>query len=87
MKCDRCGKAMRVARPVLNPEKDHSAAHAFDPNRVLPRPLYDPPWGEHPDDDMFLTHCADCHTYVFSVEAAPGSNASTDYARSTRETR
>lgn len=46
---------MRKVIPILNPAKDMSGAHAFDPNRVAPRPIFDPPWGEHPDDDMFLT--------------------------------
>lgn len=63
--------ALREVISILNPDKDYSAAHAFDPNRVAPRPIYDPPWGEHPDDDRFLTieldpavyeACPDCDT-------------------------
>jgi hypothetical protein len=46
---------MRLRRAIINPEKDLSVAHAFDPKRVAPRPIYDPPWGEHPDDDFFDT--------------------------------
>ncbi len=51
---------MRRVVPVLNPEKDMSAAHAFDGSRMIPRAALevfgiDLPWGEHPDDDMFLT--------------------------------
>ncbi len=46
---------MKKVIPILNPDKDHSAAHAFDGSRVAPRPIYDPPWGEHPDDDRFIT--------------------------------
>lgn len=46
--------ALKKRIPILNPDKDYSAAAAFNPDRVLPRPIYDPPWGEHPDDDRFL---------------------------------
>src|SRR5213076_1696354 len=51
--------SMRKRRAVLNPDKDMSAAHAFDGSRLLPRALIDPdceviPFGEHEDDDKFL---------------------------------
>jgi hypothetical protein len=49
----------RTVRPVLNPDKDMSVAHAFDESRPLPRSAlealgHEIPWGHHPDDDMWL---------------------------------
>lgn len=63
---DHCRQLHRQVRPVLNSDRDYSAAHAFDESRAVPRSALSDeanaaiPWGDHPDDGMFTTVCTAC---------------------------
>lgn len=62
--CDRCDQPTRTVVPVLAAGREMGVAEVE--NRPLPRAALqalgwpEPPWGEHPDDNMFESWCEDC---------------------------